>query len=260
MTAQFPENALPKARYSFDGKPALVTGAASGMGKAIALLLAGSGAPVTLVDRSTDALQAVADRINTQGGRAIAVPGDVSRHEHLSDAVERTVAEFGSLKLAANVAGIAGAAAAVGDMTPEAWDELIAINMSAHFYGLHHQIPAMLAAGGGAIVNVSSVFADRGQDVRPGYAASKHGIRGLTKSVVNDYAAQGIRCNELQPGVIRTPMLQSDPERAEAFAAHIPQKRLGTVEEIAAAVAFLLSDEASYINGAHLAVDGGFLC
>jgi NAD(P)-dependent dehydrogenase (short-subunit alcohol dehydrogenase family) len=238
----------------------MVTGAASGMGQAIALLLAGSGAPVTLVDRNAEGLEAVASLINRGGGRAIAVPGSVDRHEDLGRAVTRTVAEFGSLRLAANVAGIASDAAKVGDMTPEAWDEVIAINLSAQFYGMHYQIPAMLAAGGGAIVNVSSVFGDRGQDSRPGYAASKHGIRGLTKSVVVDYAASGIRCNELQPGVIRTPMIQIDLPRAEAFAAHIPQQRLGTPDEIAAAVAFLLSDDASYINGAHLTVDGGFLC
>jgi len=243
----------------FAGKVALVTGAASGMGRATARLLARCGAMVTAIDRAPEGLMATAEDIAGFGGRVLPLVANVAQHEAMRDAVERTLDEYGALHLAANIAGIAGDAAAVGDMDPAAWDETISINLSALFYGMHYQIPAMIAAGGGAIVNVSSVFADRGQDCRPAYAASKHGVRGLTRSVAVDYAASGIRANELQPGVIRTAMIDVDLPRAEAFAAHIPQRRLGTAEEIAAAVAFLLSDEASYINGAHLAVDGGFL-
>jgi len=244
---------------NFAGKVAFVTGAASGMGAAIASLLAECGAAVTVVDRRGEPLEETARRIRAKGARALDVIADVSKAEDMQSAVARTLDAFGALNLAVNAAGIASAPGPVGEVDPAAWDETIAINLSGIFYAMRYEIPAMLAVGGGAIVNISSVFADRGQDVRPAYAAAKHGIRGLTRSTAVDYAARGIRINELQPGVIRTPMIDVDRKRAEAFASHIPAGRLGTVDEIAAAVAFLLSDEASYINGAHIAVDGGFL-
>jgi NAD(P)-dependent dehydrogenase (short-subunit alcohol dehydrogenase family) len=243
----------------FDGRVGFVTGAASGMGRTIALQLARYGASVALVDRDSKGLEETAAQITFAGGRALPVTTDVAKAEQVERAVERTVKTFGGLHLAVNNAGIAGDAAPVGEVDPVDWDATIGINLSGVFYGMRYQIPAMLAAGSGAIVNVSSVFADRGQGFRSAYAAAKHGIRGLTRSAALDYAPKNIRINELQPGVIDTPMHSVDRERVKEFAARVPATRMGTTHEIAAAVLFLLSDQAAYINGAHLAVDGGFL-
>jgi NAD(P)-dependent dehydrogenase (short-subunit alcohol dehydrogenase family) len=229
------------------------------MGRTIALQLARYGASVSLVDRDSKGLEETAAQITFAGGRALPVTTDVAKAEQVERAVERTVKTFGGLHLAVNNAGIAGDAAPVGEVDPVDWDATIGINLSGVFYGMRYQIPAMLAAGSGAIVNVSSVFADRGQGFRSAYAAAKHGIRGLTRSAALDYAPKNIRINELQPGVIDTPMHSVDRERVKEFAVRVPATRMGTTHEIAAAGLFLLSDQAAYINGAHLAVDGGFL-
>jgi NAD(P)-dependent dehydrogenase (short-subunit alcohol dehydrogenase family) len=244
---------------SFEGKVALVTGAGTGIGAATSRLLAKRGAAVAVAGRRKEPLTEVAGSIRAAGGRALAVTADVSVAGDVRDAVEQTIAEFGGLNLAVNNAGIAGPSAVPHVMPVDAWDEIIGINLSGLFYGMHYEVPPMLEAGGGAIVNVSSVFADRGQLTRDGYAAAKHGIRGLTRSAAIDYGKQGIRVNELQPGVIATPMLDSDNSHAAMFAETIPVGRLGSPEEVAAAICFLLSDDASYITGAHLAVDGGWL-
>ena len=243
----------------FDGKVGFVTGAASGMGRTIALQLALHGAAVALVDCNPKGLEETATQITLAGGRALPVTTNVARAEQVKRAVERTVDAFGGLHLAVNNAGVAGDAAPVGEVDPADWDATLGINLSGVFYGMRYQIPAMLAAGSGAIVNVSSVFADRGQGYRSAYAAAKHGIRGLTRSAALDYAAKNIRINELQPGVIDTPMHSVDREWVREFAARVPATRMGTTDEIAAVVLFLLSDQAAYVNGAHLAVDGGFL-
>jgi NAD(P)-dependent dehydrogenase (short-subunit alcohol dehydrogenase family) len=244
---------------SFEGKVALVTGAGTGIGAAAARLLAKRGAAVTVAGRRKEPLEEVARSIREAGGRALVVAADVGVAGDVKDAVEQTVGEFGGLNLAVNNAGIAGPSAVPHEMTVDAWDNIVRINLSGLFYGMHYEVPPMLEAGGGAIVNVSSVFADRGQLTRAGYAAAKHGIRGLTRSAAIDYGKQGIRVNELQPGVIATPMLNSDNSHATQFAESIPMGRLGLPEELAPAICFLLSDEAAYITGAHLAVDGGWL-
>jgi NAD(P)-dependent dehydrogenase (short-subunit alcohol dehydrogenase family) len=240
---------------SLEGKVALVTGAGSGIGAATARLLAERGAAVTVVGRRKEPLEEVAGSIRDAGGRALVVTADVGLADDVKDAIEQTVAELGGL----NNAGIAGPSAVPHEMTVDAWDNIVRINLSGLFYGMHYEVPPMLEAGGGAIVNVSSVFADRGQLTRAGYAAAKHGIRGLTRSAAIDYGKRGIRVNELQPGVIATPMLNSDNSHATQFAESIPMGRLGLPEELAPAICFLLSDEAAYITGAHLAVDGGWL-
>jgi NAD(P)-dependent dehydrogenase (short-subunit alcohol dehydrogenase family) len=243
----------------FENKVALVTGAGSGMGRATAVLLAQRGAVVTVVGRREQKLAEVVEEITANGGRAIAVTGDVSKPEDVERAVTRTVEEFGALHYAVNNAGVAGNFTPLVDMTPEEWQRTVDIDLNSLFYGLKYEIPAILAAGGGAIVNISSVFADRGGPTAD-YSSAKHGIRGLTRTAAIQFGRQGIRFNELQPGVIDTEMTQADPEGAQEVAERgIPLGRVGTGEEIATAVAFLLSDEASYINGAHLAVDGGFL-
>jgi NAD(P)-dependent dehydrogenase (short-subunit alcohol dehydrogenase family) len=246
-------------QQQFAGKVALVTGAGSGMGRATAVLLARRGAAVTVVGRRESKLADVVAEITAAGGRALAVPGDVSRPEDYDRAVARTLEQFGALHYAVNNAGVTGNFIPLTEMTPEQWRQIVDIDLNSLFYGLKYEIPAILDAGGGAIVNVSSVFADRGGPT-PEYSSAKHGIRGLTRSAAIEYGGRGVRVNELQPGVIDTEMTQANPEGTQHVAdTGIPMRRVGAGDEIATAIAFLLSDEASYINGAHLAVDGGFL-
>jgi NAD(P)-dependent dehydrogenase (short-subunit alcohol dehydrogenase family) len=243
----------------FTDKVALVTGAGSGMGAATARLLADRGAAVTLVGRRADKLDEVVVQIKDAGGQALAVPGDVSNPEDVERAVAQTVATFGALHYAVNNAGVSGTFIPTADMPLEGWRRVVGINLDGIFYGLKYQIPAILGSAGGAIVNVSSVFADRGGPTVE-YSTAKHGIRGLTRTAAKEYAARGVRINELQPGVIDSEMTRANPEGTQEVAEHgVPLGRIGTGEEIATAVAFLLSDDASYITGAHLAVDGGFL-
>lgn len=243
----------------FTDKVALVTGAGSGMGAATARLLADRGAAVTLVGRRADKLDEVVAQIKDAGGQALAVPGDVSDAADVERAVTQTVAKFGTLNYAVNNAGVAGNFVLTADMPLDAWRRVVGINLDGIFYGLKYEIPAILGSGGGAIVNISSVFADRGGPTVE-YSTAKHAIRGLTRTAAKEYAGQGVRINELQPGVIDSEMTQADPEGTQQVASRgVPLGRIGTGEEIATAVAFLLSDDASYITGAHLAVDGGFL-
>lgn len=177
----------------------------------------------------------------------------------MSDAVAAALATFGALHGAVNNAGIASENHDLPLMPLAVWATTIETNLSSLFYSIRAELPAIEQSGGGAIVNISSVFADRGIPQRAAYSASKHGIRGLTRSAARDWAGRGIRINELQPGVIQTPMVEGTPEEVAGIAASIPVARIGRPEEVATAVAFLLSNEASYIIGAHLAVDGGFL-
>jgi NAD(P)-dependent dehydrogenase (short-subunit alcohol dehydrogenase family) len=243
----------------FSDKVVFVTGAGSGIGAATAILLAQRGAAVAAFGRRKDKLDDVVASIRQDGGRALAVPRDVGAPSDVERAVDITVAEFGALHYGVNNAGMSGYFEGVADLSVERWAEVINVNLSGLFYSMKYEIPPILAAGGGAIVNVSSVFADRGGPSVE-YSSAKHAIRGLTRTTAMDYAGHGIRVNELQPGVIDTEMTQANPEGTQAVADHgIPLKRVGRAREVATAIAFLLSDDASYITGAHLAVDGGFL-
>lgn len=174
--------------------------------------------------------------------------------------VKDTIKRFGALHYAVNNAGVESESHDLPKLPSAVWNDTIGINLTAVYYCMKTQLPAIEKSGGGSIVNVSSVFADRGFPERAAYATSKHDLRGLTRSTAIDWATRNVRINELQPGVIETPMTSNNPEaRDAAVAGAIPAKRLGQGREIATAVAFLLSDEASYITGTHLAVDGGFL-
>ena len=245
----------------FEGKVALITGAGTGMGAATAELLAERGARVALIGRREQPLRDVEARIRAAGGQALVVPTDVGDAAAMAAAVAKTVGSFGGLHHAVNNAGIASEHFDLPELPGDLWDRTLQVNLSAHFYALRVELPAIAKSGGGSVVNVSSVYGDRGLPFRSAYTASKHGVRGLTRSVARDWAARKIRINELQPGVIDTPMTneQGKPGEVDAIAKTIPAQRLGQPREIATAVAFLLSDEASYITGAHLAVDGGFL-
>lgn len=245
--------------HQMSGKVAFVTGAGSGMGAATAQLLAEYGASVGLFDRHRDNVDAVAAAIISAGGRAVAVGGDVSVPGDVQRGVQMTVETFGALHYGVNNAGITGYFERIDELSVEKWNEVVSINLSGLFYAMKFEIPQLLAAGGGAIVNISSVFADRGGPTTD-YSSAKHGIRGLTRTAAKDYGRDGIRVNELQPGVIDTAMSRANPEGTQQVVeTGIPLARIGTGRDIAAAVAFLLSDEAAYITGAHLAVDGGFL-
>ncbi|EFI83011.1 SDR family NAD(P)-dependent oxidoreductase [Listeria grayi] len=242
----------------FKDKIAFITGGGSGMGAATAKLLAERGAKVAIFGRRKEKLDQVVFEIEAAGGIAIAIPGDVSIPSDLEKAIKTVVDNFGTLHYAVNNAGMRGYKEKIANMTIEQWDQVIRVNLSSLFYSMKYEIPEILKAGG-AIVNISSVFADRGGPT-PDYSSAKHAIRGLTRTATIDYGAQGSRVNELQPGVIDTEMTQADLKGTEAVAkTGIPLKRISQGEEIAKAVAFLLSEEASYITGASLAVDGGFL-
>lgn len=247
------------ADTQFANKVALVTGAGTGIGADTALLLAERGAKVVIVGRTEAPLRLVEAKIKEIGGEVLVAVADVSDMQMVDKVVYETVHKFGALHYAVNNAGISGENYDLPDLPKTVWDQTIAVNLSSLFYCMKPQLAAIDKAGGGAIVNVSSVFADRGLPMRAAYSASKHGIRGLTRVAAIDWATRNIRINELQPGVIETPMTDMNPEETAQVAATIASKRLGKGRECATAIAFLLSDDASYITGAHLAVDGGFL-
>jgi NAD(P)-dependent dehydrogenase (short-subunit alcohol dehydrogenase family) len=243
----------------FSGRCAFITGAGSGIGASTASELAARGAKVAIMGRRVAMLEATAAAIRSQGGEVLVVTGDVASARDVEDAVRKTVLAFGGLHLAVNNAGVDGGTQKLADVSVESWNETIAVNLSGIFFGLKYQIPAMIASGGGSIVNVSSVFSDRGLPQHAPYSASKHGVHGLTRAAAHDYAADKVRINELLPGVIDTPMLDTNRGMVDQMTAFIPQRRLGRPTEVAQAICFLLGDAASYMTGARVAVDGGFL-
>ena len=238
-------------KYSFSGRVALVTGAGSGIGEAIARLLASNGLSVVVSDVSADNAERVAKLINTDGGQAVANVADVARIDQVQAAVACAVDMFGGLHFAVNNAGISGDQSPVGELDPAAWSRVIDINLNGVFYGLRHQIPA--------IVNVSSILGVVGDAANPAYVAAKHAVTGLTRSAALAYAAKGVRINSIHPGYVRTPILDFLDESAlqEAVGLH-PIGRLGTPDEIAHAVAFLLSEGSSFFAGTQLIADGGY--
>jgi NAD(P)-dependent dehydrogenase (short-subunit alcohol dehydrogenase family) len=243
----------------FADKVALVTGAGTGIGAATAIALARQGARVALIGKQESDLVATRAAIAEAGGEALAIAASVDRPEQLESAVARTLDRFGALHFGVNNAGVSSASVPTGAIDPAAWEAVIGINLDGVFHAMRYEIPAILAVGGGAIVNIASVFANRGLPTRAGYSASKHGIIGLTRAAAIEYATQGIRINAISPGVIDTPLLDEGREQTALFTQAIPMRRLGRPEELANAVLFLLSDQASYITGTELVVDGGFL-
>lgn len=240
-------------------KIALVTGGGSGIGKATCLAIAAEGARVVVNDLDILSAQAVVQEIIESGGTAIAVAGNVSIPEDVAAMVDAAQRTYGGLHLAVNNAGIGGPLGPLADIDIEGYKRVIAINQDSVFYGMKYQIPAMIASGGGAIVNMSSILGLVGDGFVAPYVAAKHAVTGLTKSAALAYANQGIRVNSIHPGYTDTPLLSELP--AEAYdgliAAH-PIGRLGQPDEIAQLIVFLLSDNASFITGSQHVIDGGY--
>ncbi|MGN6445994.1 SDR family NAD(P)-dependent oxidoreductase [Amnibacterium sp.] len=243
----------------FTGRSALVTGGGSGIGEATALLLAEHGASVLVVDFHEDAAQRVADRITHGGGTASVFVGDMADEQAVEASVQAAVDRFGALHLAFNNAGIGGPLGPLADVDLDGYRRLIDVNLNAVFYGLHAEIPRILASGGGAIVNMSSIFGLVGDPGAAPYVTAKHGVSGMTKAAAIAYAAKGVRINSIHPGYIDTPLLGVLPEETRtALVNQHPVGRLGTAAEVAEVVAFLLSDAASFVVGAQWTVDGGY--
>jgi len=246
-----------------DGKVAVVTGAASGIGRATANLFASEGAKVVLADWDERQGSRVADELREAGHDAVFVRVDVSRPEDVEGMISTAVERYARLDVLFNNAGIEGEQAPTADCTLENWERVINVNLKGVFLGMKYGIPAMLKGGGGAIINNASVAGIVGFAGIPAYCASKGGVIQLTKAAALEYAKQGIRVNVICPGVIWTPMVerftaQSDETR-KALESLEPVGRFGTPEEVARLALFLASDDSAFCTGAPFIVDGGFV-
>jgi NAD(P)-dependent dehydrogenase (short-subunit alcohol dehydrogenase family) len=245
-----------------DGKVALITGGGGGMGMVASQLFASEGAKVVLTDVADQAGEAVAAEIEGAGGEAAFVHADVSKEADAKAMVDAAVERFGRLDVLYNNAGVMMSADGSVDTTDESvWDTTLAINVKGVAFGCKFGVPAMIASGGGSIINVASFVAWLGAATsQTAYTASKGAVLAMTREIAVEYARKGIRCNALCPGPIDTPLLAellSDPARRQRRLVHIPMGRLGQAEELAKAALFLASDDSSYMTGTSLIVDGG---
>lgn len=243
-------------------KVAIITGAASGIGKETALLFAKEGAKVVVSDIAEENGNKVVQQIKDAGGEALFVKADTSKPEDHKNLVHKTIEAFDKLDIAINNAGIGGPQKPIAEYPVEGWDQVISINLSGVFYGLNQQIPAMLKSGRGSIINIASILGSVGTPNVAGYVAAKHGVVGLTKSAALEYAKEKIRVNAVGPGYIYTNLVNEDTmgkEGIEALEKMHPMGRLGEASEIAEILLWLASDKSSFVTGSYYPVDGGYL-
>jgi len=248
----------------FAGKVALVTGGGSGIGRESCLRFARGGARIVVCDISEAGGNETVDLLKAVGSDAVFVKCDVSDPAQVEAAVARAVEAFGGLHIVVNNAGIGGSAAPTGEIDIADWNKVIGISLNGVMHGMRFGIPAILTSGGGAIVNISSILGLVGFSGSPAYVASKHAVSGLTKAAAIEYAEKGIRINSIHPGFVDTPLVAGVMPQGSDIAAFIASKhamnRFGTPDEIANAIIWLASDEASFVTGAQFAVDGGYTC
>ena len=247
----------------FQNKIVLITGASSGIGEATAHAFGREGAHVFLVARRKEKGEAVARRIREEGGSAVFHAADMAVRQQIGAMVDACVSHFGGLDIAFNNAGIDGAFNVdTPDYPEDAWDDLLAINLTGVWFCMRHQIPAMLRRGGGAIVNMASMAGVKGFPGSSGYAASKFGVIGITKAAALEYANQGIRVNAVCPAVIRSEMADrvfgtDEKDKEEEAGSWHPIGRIGEPEEVADVVLWLSSDQASFVTAEAIQIDGG---
>ncbi len=246
--------------YSLEGKTAIVTGAGSGIGRSVALLFAREGVKVSVSDINAADGNETVSMIREQGGDAFFTQADSGKAEDNELLVSKTIEKYGRLDFACNNAGIGGPAAPTGEFPIDGWDKVIAVNLSGVFYGMRYQIPEMLKAGGGVIINMASILGAVGFANSPAYVAAKHGVVGLTKNIALEYGAKNIRAVAVGPAFIKTPLLKDfDEDTMNWLVSKHPIGRMGEPEEVAELVLFLCSGKASFITGCYYPIDGGYL-
>ena len=248
----------------FEGKTAIVTGGGSGIGKAAAIALAARGANLVVNDIGPQACQAVADAIGAAGGTAIAVAGNAADPEAVRSLVDTAVSRFGALHVAFNNAGIGGPLGPLAEIEIDAYRHLMEVNLHSIFYAMRYEIPAMIAAGGGSILNMSSILGVVGDANAGPYVAAKHGVNGLTKVAAMEYGSHNIRVNTVAPGAIDTPMLRGALEQfgldPDTYAPQLSLlNRFADASEVAQASLWLASDQSSYVTGTVIHVDAGYV-
>ena len=241
-------------------KVAVVSGAGSGIGRAIAIAYANEGAKVAVADINEENAKETVKMIQNQGGEAFAIKADSSKASDNKMLVEEIVAKYGRLDVACNNAGMGGPAKPTGEYEPEEWDRVIALNLNGVFYACKYELEQMEKNGGGSIVNIASIHGQVAAPNSPAYTASKHAVVGLSKNIAVEYAQKGIRCNAVGPGYIETPLLSANMDEAalKAIAGKSPINRLGTAKEVADLVVFLSSDKSSFTTGSYIISDGGY--